>query len=187
MLWLAAILAVLFAVLAVPVDVAFAAHRRERLEARLTVHWLWGLVRLPTEGGHKKPRKKKREKKGLSGARRALAVMRSDGFPRRVLRLFGDLLHRIHIRRLELDLRLGLDDPADTGRLWGLIGPAAALLALPSAARVAVTPEFAEPLLYLDAHAEARIVPAALLMVLAAFLLSPPTLRAVRAAVRGAP
>lgn len=114
-------------------------------------------------------------------------MVRTEAFPRRVLRLLRDLMRQVDIRRLDLDLRLGLDDPADTGRLWGLTGPVAALLTLPSSARIAVTPEFAEPLLHLDAHTEVRIVPAALLGALLTFLLSPVTFRALRAAVRGAP
>ncbi|MDH5527524.1 MAG: DUF2953 domain-containing protein [Nitrospirota bacterium] len=192
MLWAVAIAGGLLALLAVPVDVAVAAHRRDRLETRLTVGWLWGVVslRAPGPGPNRPPRPKRKKKPRLrkpSGTRRALAMARSADFPRRVLRLGRDLLHRIHIRRLDLDLRLGLADPADTGRLWGLIGPAAALLALPSTARIAITPEFSEPLLHMDAHAQVRIVPAVLLGVLARFMLSPTTLRALLAAARGTP
>lgn len=194
MLWVAGIAVGLLALLAVPVDVAFAACRRERFEARLTIRWLWGWVPLPApQGGRRKPRSAKpkrarRRKPGKpSGVRRALAMVRSEDFPRRVLRLLRDLLRSVHVRRFDFDLRVGLDDPADTGRLWGLIGPVTALLTLPSPARIVVTPEFAEPLLHLDAHAEARIVPAGLLAVLIVFLLSPPTLRALCAAVRGTP
>lgn len=195
MLWLAGIAAALLALLAVPVDIAFAARRRERLEARLTVGWLWGVVSVPVSSGEpekcrrkkppKHPRRKRRKK--TSGARRAWAAMRSEAFVRRLLRLPGDLLRRVHIRRLELDVRLGLDDPADTGRLWGLVGPAAALLPVPDGATVAVVPEFSEALFHLDARAEARMVPATVLGVLLTFLLSPATLRAARAAIRGAP
>jgi len=182
----------LLALLAVPVDVAFSARRRERLNTRLSVRWLWGRVPLPVpEGGGGSPRRKRRNRHPKPGtpsrARRGLAMVRSEDFPRRVLRLFGDLARRVRVRRLELDLRLGLDDPADTGRLWGLIGPASAMLALPPPARIAITPEFAGSVLHLDAHGSVRIVPAALVAVMLAFLLSPITLRAMFAALRGTP
>lgn len=195
MLWLAALAAVLALLLAVPVDVGVTAHRRERLQARVTVRWLWGRVRLPVpEGGGAKAKKPKttekpaRPKSGRpSGARRALAVVRTPGFPRRAARLLGRLAGRVRVRRLELAVRLGLDDPADTGRLWGVIGPAAALVPVPPSARVAVTPDFTAPVFHLDAEGEARVVPLAVLGSVAAFLLAPATLRALVAAARGRP
>jgi hypothetical protein len=149
------------------------------------------LLALPVMKGGGKPRRvtpthsKPGKPDKPSNARRALAMARSDGFSRRVLCLLRDLLGRVQVRRLDLDLRLGFDDPADTGRLWGIIGPVSAVLALPHAARVSVTPVFTEPLLYLDAHAEARIVPAALLLALLGFVFSPITFRAARAAFQG--
>jgi hypothetical protein len=187
--WLAGIAAAVLVLLAVPVDVAVTARRRERLETRVRVRWLWGLVVLPApKGGAEKPRRKKSKKRKprarRASARRALAVLRAKGFARRALHLPRALLRRVHVRAFDIDLRLGLDDPADTGRLWGFIGPATAMLALPPPARVAVTPEFAEPVLHLDARADVRVVPAALLLVLLAFALSPATLRALVAGVR---
>jgi len=187
-LWLAALAAVLTILLAVPVDVGFTARRRERLRTQVTLRWLWGRVRLPVpEGGAKgrktrKPRKPKAHRP--SSARRALAVMRSPGFPRRAAALLRGLTARVHVRRLELAVRLGLDDPADTGRLWGVIGPAAALAPVPRSANVAITPDFTAPVFHLDADAEARVVPLAVLAVAAAFLLSPATLRAAWAGAR---
>lgn len=186
---LAALAAVALALLAVPVDLGFEAHRRERTTARVTLRWLWGGVRLPLPEGNGKrrrarPGRRARKPRRPSGARRALAVLRSPGFPRRVVRLLGALRARVHVRRLALTARLGLDDPADTGRLWGMMGPVAALAALPATARVAITPEFTGARFELDARGEVRVVPAAILVTLVAFLLAPATLRAAFAAAR---
>lgn len=193
--WVAGIAAALLLLLAVPVDVGFEVRRRERTEARVHVGWLWGRVRIPVRKGRAKPpraRRARAERRARrpgrpSPARRAVAMLRSPHFPRRVVRLARALAARFRIRRLELSARLGLDDPADTGRLWGLVGPVAALVALPAAARIAVTPEFAGPRFELEARGEARFVPVLVLAVLAAFLLSPATLRALVAAARGTP
>lgn len=182
----------LLALLAVPVDVALEANRRERFASRVRVRWLFGLVSLPTPAGRGKPgrerkvRKKKKRKPGrrARGARRALAVMESPGFARRVVRLGRDLLARVRPRRMALTLRFGADNPADTGRLWGVVGPATALLPVPAGADVTIAPEFAEAAFELDGAFEARIVPAAVLFTLFAFLLAPATLRAAFAAVR---
>jgi hypothetical protein len=191
-LWLAGIAAGVLLLLAVPVDVAFAVRRRER--ARVTVAWLWGRMRLPVPTGPAKPKapkpkkkRKERRRPRVSGGRRALAVLRTPDFPRRALRLVGDLRRCVRIRRLELALRLGTGDPADTGRLWGLVGPAAALVPVPPGAHVEVSPAFEEAVFDLDGRGEVRVVPAAVLAVVAGFLLSPTALRAGWAAARGAP
>ena len=46
-----------------------------------------------------------------------LAVVRQSGFRRRLYRLVKDLVRAAHLQRLRLRIRLGLGDPADTGRL----------------------------------------------------------------------
>lgn len=191
MLWLAGLAAALVLLLAVPVDVGFEVHRRERTESRVRLGWLWGRVRVPVPAGgrkeRKKPRRRRERKPGRpSSARRVIAMVRSPHFPRRVLRLARDLVRRVRFTTLECSARLGLDDPADTGRLWGVLGPASALLAA-GPGRVELAPEFGGALFHLDARGEARIVPGALLLTLLAFLVAPATLRAAWAAARGTP
>jgi hypothetical protein len=110
-----------------------------------------------------------------------LAALRIEGFGWRLLRLARDLLRRVYVRDLSLRVRVGLDDPADTGRLWGVVGPLAAALPRPAAARVAVAPEFAREALEIDGRGSVRIVPLRLLLVLLVFALSPVTLRALHA------
>jgi len=80
-----------------------------------------------------------------------------------------------------MEVRLGLDDPADTGRLWAVVGPLAAILTLPVHARVAIEPEFACEALEVDGKGCIRIIPIRLLFVVLVFLLSPGTLRTLHA------
>jgi hypothetical protein len=113
-----------------------------------------------------------------------LALVQVEGFGSRLLRLARDLFRRIRIQELSLRIRLGLDDPADTGRLWAVVGP---LAALPGLRRVAIEPEFAAEIFELDGRGRIRIVPLRLLSVLLRFALSPVTLHALyatRAAAR---
>jgi hypothetical protein len=65
-----------------------------------------------------------------------------------------------------------------------VIGPVAALCPVPASARVAIRPDFTAAVFHLDADAEARVVPLAVLAVVAAFLVSPATLRAAWAGAR---
>lgn len=69
---------------------------------------------------------------------------------------------RIHVDRLEIDADLGLGDPADTGRLFGVIMP---LLYLPRPgwARLELRPDFAAARFDGSALAALHLTPAALL------------------------
>jgi hypothetical protein len=183
-----ALVASLLILLAIPVDVAFSVQRHEgRQEGRGTFGWLFGLVRLRL--GKPKVRvqarsdrtKIKRRHRKVGGARRIMAMLLIEGFGWRLLRLGRDLLRRIQIRELSLEVRLGLDDPADTGRLWAVVGPLAAILVLPPVVRVAIEPEFTTETVEVDGNGHIRIIPIQLLLVFLVFLLSPTTLRALYA------
>jgi Protein of unknown function (DUF2953) len=193
--WLAGLTAALAFLLAVPLDVAFEVRRREAFASRVRLRWLWGAVRIPVPAGggrgaagpkQRRPAKPSKPARPgrTSGLRRALAVLATPRFPGRVVRLARGLVRRVRFRDLELAARVGLDDPADTGRLWGLLGPVAALLAVPRAARIELVPEFGGAVFHLDARGEARVVPGAVLLTVLAFLLAPATLRAAWAGVR---
>lgn len=180
-------LATLLALLAVPVDLTFSVQRRDgRQEAGATLRWLFGLVRLrlgePKARARATPERPKarRDRGKRGGARRVLAMFRIEGFGWRLLRLAQDLLRHIRIQSLAMEVRLGLDDPADTGRLWALIGTLAAILPVPPVARVAVEPEFTCEALEVDGEGRVRIIPIQLLFVMLVFVLSPGTLRALR-------
>jgi len=56
-------------------------------------------------------------------AQGALTALRDAALRRRVWRLIRDLRQAIRLQRGHLHARLGLGDPADTGRLWALLGP----------------------------------------------------------------
>ncbi len=94
---------------------------------------------------------------------------------RGVPRLLADLLACLRIEHLHVDGEFGLDDPADTGRVWGMLAPL--LYAVPPLAGVAtVRPRFDGATLSGDAEATLRLVPAALL---------PPALRFAWTVARG--
>lgn len=175
----------LVALLAVPVDVVFAVQRDERFEGRVTIGWLFGVVRIPVRPAHAraKPKKAKRARAHRVPRRghNVSAMLRSEGFLGRLVSLFHHLATRIHIRRLRLHVRLGLDDPADTGQLWGIVGPLAWAVPVPAVADVAIEPEFTGAVFRFDGEGAVRIVPIEILATLTAFALSPVTWRAFRA------
>jgi hypothetical protein len=186
----AAILLALALLLAVPVAVAFRFQRVEAFEGRITVRWLFGVVRFDIQiPGNAKPapaRPKPRAKPGKRGAgRRMLAVLRQTAFRRRMLRLLRDLVAAAHLRRLDLRMRLGLGDPADTGRLWAFVGPLNAAAGNLRGVEVQIEPEFVDPLFELHCAGRLFVVPLQLLALAIAFALSPASLRAWRTLIRG--
>jgi hypothetical protein len=191
LLVLAGLLGLALLLLAVPVDLEFRLEGIEPLSGQLRVRWLLGLVRLsvpvpragePAPGPRAKPRaaRVRARPRARGRGRGVLAALGQAAFRRRVARLLGDVVRAVHLRRLRLLVRIGLDDPADTGRLWGLMGPLGALARLRNA-EVRVEPDFAEPVLAFEADGRARLVPLRFLGLAVAFALSPPTIRAWRA------
>ena len=193
MLVAAGILLGLVALLAVPLGVAFRLEGIETFAGRVTIRWLFGLVRvrIPFPGARKPAEKPKpaaepeaRRKRARPGARgrgaRVLAVLRRADFRRRALTLVEDLVRAVHVTRLRLRMRLGLGDPADTGRLWALVGPLAAASDGLRGADVWIEPEFVEPVLEFEARGRLQVVPLRVLALAVAFALSPASIRAWR-------
>lgn len=188
----AGILLAVVALLAVPVGVAFRVERVEAFTGGLTIRWLFGLVRIrvPVAGERRKAaepsaRPKAERRKARRGARvgraQIVAVLRQPAFRRRVLRLVTALVRVAHVSRLRLRMRLGLGDPADTGRLWAVVGPLSAVSHGLRGADVSIVPEFVEPALELRARGRLRVIPLQVLALAISFALSPTSFRAFRA------
>ena len=201
------VLLALVALLAAPVDLAFRLERAAPLAGEVTVRWLLGLVRVRVpipaapkapgraggeaqgerpaevetrpEGGTEAARRRaRREARRRPG--RIVDVLRQEAFRERAWRLGRDLARAVRVRRLRLWLRLGLDDPADTGLLWAVMGPLGAVALGLRGAEVRIEPEFAEAAREFQAEGRILIVPLQVLALAAAFALSPPSMRAWR-------
>jgi hypothetical protein len=75
-------------------------------------------------------------------------------------------------------VRLGLDDPADTGRLWGLLWPVVALAQALHGAEVRLEPEFLEETVQFQAQGRVAASPLRLLAIAGGLALSPATVGA---------
>ena len=158
------------ALLAVPIDVKAQLDLGARARCTLRIGWLFGLIRLERDIGAGKPAapkepKKEREKRGLR--RPSLAVIR------RGFRLLGELIRRVRVRHVELDLSLGTEDPASTGQLVGYAAPIVALANAQPRTRVTLRPNFAGARLEGVGVGEICLVPIGLLVPVVGFALSP--------------
>ncbi len=176
-----ALLLSLIVLLSVPVDLAFRVRRQTSFRGDLTVRWMFGLVEFPLTGRKRreKPAKPKVKKRGRAARLlpRLLGALQSAQFRRRLLRFCRDIIAALRLRDFGLRLRLGFDDPADTGIAWAFVGPLVAFLEAREAANVDVGADFERETLEFDAGGKVRIVPAQLVSIGMAFTLSPVTLR----------
>jgi hypothetical protein len=188
------VLVVLVAVLAVPIAVRFDVSWHGELEQRVDLIWAFGLVRkrLPfvdtrSPNVPRAARKSHEQTRDRSRRRRAhvLAALRLKSFRRRLLRFLASLWHAIRKDHVNVAVRLGLGDPADTGRLWGLIGPCAGLLQRVPEMAVSVEPDFQDAVFDLDSSGALRVVPLNVLLIIVGLAVSPTFWRGIRVLRRG--
>jgi hypothetical protein len=179
------VLLVGIALLAIPIDVTFSIKREETFQASTTLGWLFGLVQIPVRPGRSKVKptapEKARRARPSRNRRHAWAMLRSKGSLTLLMRLLRRLFRCLHIHRLRLHIFLGLDDPADTGRLWGMLGPLTQTLPVTRHSELLIQPEFNGAVLRVDGEGTLRIVPVEVMATLIFFVFSPATLRALYA------
>lgn len=176
--------------LAVPVHLAFRFEGVEIFKGQIAIRWLFGLVRgrIQVPGAGKEARQPKPARKApaqakpdsRSGRSNVLAVLRQAAFRRRVHRLIEDLIAAAHLHQLRLHVRLGLGDPADTGRLWTFLGPLNVVAGTLRDADVRIEPEFIDAVFEFQTEGRLLLIPLQLLALVAAFALSPASIRAWR-------
>ena len=184
LLGILALLLSLITLLSVPVDLAFRVRRETSFRTELTVRWMFGLVEFPLKRRKPrekpaKPKAKKRKKRGRAAhlLPRLLGALRSAKFRRRLLRFCRDVIAALRLRDCGLRLRLGFDDPADTGVVWAFVGPLVALFEAREAANVDVGADFERETLEVEAGGKVRLIPAHLAWIVLVFAFSPVTLR----------
>lgn len=176
--------------LAVPVEMVFRFEGIEAFNGQITLRWLFGLVRFriripgvshaPAEPKTAPAAKVRVKPEKRSHRPDVLAVLRQAAFRRRVFRFAADLVRAAHLRRLRLRLRLGLGDPADTGRLWAFVGPLNAVAQKLQHAQVQIEPEFMDPVFEFQAHGRLLLIPLQVVILAISFALAPASIRAWR-------
>jgi hypothetical protein len=182
--------------LAIPIEVNFDINRIEKIHGHVNLRWLFGLARfriaIPTPP--KKPKLKRNAvaakaaagHKQKSAPLKIFSALKQPAFRRRTYRFIKSLLRATHSHNLQLRIRIGLGDPADTGQLWALLGPVSAIAANLHHANVLIEPEFINTTIEFRSQGEFRLVPLEVILLVVAFMLSPPSLKAWRILRRGA-
>lgn len=199
---IAAILLLTILLLAIPVNLVFALKKDDVWRGRIVVYWLFGLTHKTLRPGRedkaRRLRRRGRLRKSISSVSRKLvkrrrylfSILRSEGFMRRAAYLVRDLLRSLRPRRFRFQCVVGLDDPADTGRMMGVLAPlrvfAGRKMAFGQDSNVAfeVTPDFTGRRCTGYWCASVRFVPLKLIGVFLGFLFSPPVFRAARGLIQ---
>ena len=181
------LLALVLGALAVPVDLEVA-RPGGGLPTSVRVGWLGGRViwepvpGTETQADAEEPAppegEEEEEPSGQRrpGVRRALAALGTPGLAPTAGRTLARMGAAVRLRRAAATVRL--PDPADTGRLWGLVGPGAAALPADWRTRLDLRPDFSPGEPEVTGRLTARVVPLRLVAAVLAFLLSPAVLRA---------
>ncbi len=181
---LAVLAALALLLLAVPVELAFQVAGHPAPTGQFMIAWLFGWVKVPMKvgAGAGPSMQPVRRMKRRAPARRSLpwrALWRQKAFRRRVWRFVRDLIGSLRVRQLRLHLRWGLDDPADTGRLWAVAGPLALMLPW-RGADLQIRPDFEQAVLDWDVQGRLLFVPLQWVGLVLFFVLSPASIRTWR-------
>jgi len=180
--------ATLWVLLWAPIDLVFRTRREEVATLDIQVSWLRGLARTEIHKSREAlvddpvPAEPKPYRARRGSFSRGMRIARSEGFLRGAARCIGRIVTGLEVRDARLRVRVGLDDPADTGRLFGYVFPVSRALTSAARADIDLSPDFTGESLTFDGHAHLRVVPARVLGPALAFTLSWPTLRAIWAA-----
>ena len=190
---LASLAVLIILVLCVPLNMVFRLDVDGRPRFRMRLVWLFGLVSKEITKAKKKPEEERRvaEGKRKPGKRRVKArtifkILRTRGLLGQVKRLLKDILRRLKIRDLTADITVGLGDPADTGLLFAVIGPATFFLGSSHVHEIRVQPSFKDEAVFEGYLSGAlRLLPIQLVIPFLRFVFSLATIRVVKTLVVG--
>jgi hypothetical protein len=165
LLWLLlAALAMILLLVLTPVHLRARVEKEAGWRGRVVVAPFGGLVPIPVFDSRtaRKPaaRKSKPEKSRRRGRRAGGGAVSPARIAGAVPELLAELLGAIRIDRLEVEARFGLDDPAETGALYGRLTPILFGLGARPPVALAVAPVFSGPELGGRAMADVSLIPA---------------------------
>ena len=178
---LASLAALIIILLCVPLNMVLHTDMSGRPKLLLRFSWLFGLVSREVTPGKRPEGEEKavsQRKQRRIGIKAIFQILRARGLLRQCKDLLRDALSCSSFRNLAVNLRIGLDSPADTGLLFAIIGPAIALVRFPFPHEIMVQPSFrGEAVFEGYSYGRARLRPIQLLPPLFKFVFSMSTLR----------
>lgn len=166
--------------LSIPVDMKFDLATHEHAKAKIRIGWLFGLVWKDIRARKKKKPKEKPKKRRKRGIKSFLPLLRIKGLPGKILKLVRQIFGCLKIKQLDVALRVGLDDPFDTGMLCSVLWPALIPPSSSGKVRFRLEPVFSEFAFEASLQGWVRLFPIQLVWSLVSFVLSPTGLRLLK-------
>ncbi len=173
-------------VLCIPLDLIFQVNTSESPTFRIRLLWFLGLIDRDLKKPKKKADKKEKPARVRQKSRRRISastiyqILRTRGLFTQLRRLVVSIFRSLKIKELSANIKLGLENPADTAFLFALIGPANFLLSmLPY--KINVWPSFDGDLpLEAYLHGAIRVWPILVILASLRFVFSIPALKVSR-------
>ncbi len=176
--------------LSIPIGLKFNISKEPSITYHTRLIWLFGLIKKDLPGVRKKRRVKKvvKAKQKRQFNRRniivALKITRIRGLPRHLYRFIKGVIRVIKLDEFELELDIGLDDPAETAFLFMYLGPITVFLNLISSGSIIIRPSVNHPVIYGHLLGRLSVRPILMMPPLLRFLLSWTTVRIIILLIR---
>jgi hypothetical protein len=164
----------------VPLDIVFDVDVHGRPRVAVSYSWLFGLVKRRAKQKEKPPEgTPARRRRRRPDIRLIYRLLKTRGLLKNFARLGKSTLGSFHWTGLAGDFRIGLGDPADTGMLFAVLGPATAFLGPAVFERISLQPAFEEEVVFEGySRGRARLRPIRLVPPVVRFAFSRPAARA---------
>lgn len=150
------IIGLLILSLLIPIDFIFSFKADGKKSTSLRVNWLFGLI-------GRDLRKRVRRERQKEARTRTWHRLKQIGTDLKTLtalmKLARRLFRALKVKRLSGYLKLGFDNPADTGIAFGVIQPLFACLSLPESASFRIEPDFSTSTLEAEVEGKVRVCP----------------------------
>ncbi len=184
------LVAALLALLSVPVDVAFSGRWPIDSSSRVVVGWGFGLFEreidlsaTPEETKPEptpKPAAKATPERSDKRALRVRTLLTNSELRRRFGTMLSKLWQSVRKESVQVRIRVGTGDPAETGQLWAVGGPLSGWLRARFGPAVQLTPDFDDEVFEAQGSGRVSFMPSRLLGHILAFGFSPVVWRGIR-------
>lgn len=169
----------LVVLLLIPISLSFKFDQHRTYHNEIILHWFFDLVKvripLQQETLSTNANKFKQSKKTAAKNRDKIAfkLLLERRFRHRLWSFISDVWHSISKQDVKFHIKAGLDDPADTGRLWAIIGPASTAIAHVHHHAVIIEPDFINAGLEIDGRGSLSCIPLQVVFITVRLFFSP--------------
>jgi len=179
------LLVLLILLLCIPFNFSLKATAADSIACSFRIRWFFGLIRKDISGQKKTNSEKQREHKKRNAFRVPLSVLFNTSFRHQLFVLLKRALSHTRIRQLSIDLRLGLDDPADTWQIATAALWTTLFMHPPFPHAISIQPCFTDEFLIKgEVSGDAQITPISMVAPIVRFAFSAPALKLIACMVQ---